>query len=84
MQYRSSSADYAFVVKENPNLKGWQIMLEPRNGELPILADGFLMLVLEDSISEQAARALAKDLNQKVRVVSHTQSAEGVSSTIGR
>jgi hypothetical protein len=84
MQYHSSSANYAFVVKESSNLKGWQIMLEPRNGELPVLADGFLMLVLEDSISEQAARALAKDLNQKVRVVSHTHSAEGVSSTIGR
>lgn len=81
MQYHSSSANYAFVVKENSNLKGWQIILEPRHGELPVLADGFLMLVLEDSISEQAARALAKDLNDKVRVISHTHPVEGVSST---
>ncbi len=69
MQYRSSSADYAFVLKENPNLKSWQIMLEPMDGALPVLADGFLMLVLEDSVSEQAARAVSKDLNEKVRVV---------------
>lgn len=69
MQYRSSSADYAFVLKENPNLKGWQIMLERMDGDLSVLADGFLMLVLEDSVSEQAARAVSKDLNEKVRVV---------------
>ena len=69
MQYRSSSADYTFVLKENPNLKGWQIMLERMDGALSVLADGFLMLVLEDSVSEQAARAVSKDLNEKVRVV---------------
>lgn len=83
MQYRSSSADYAFVVKENPNLKGWQVMLEPRDGDLPVLEDGFLMLVLEDSASEQAARALAKALNENVRVVSHTRSAEEPSPGLG-
>lgn len=53
-------------------------MLEPACGRLPVLNDGFIMLVLEETVPEQDARALIEQLNAKVAAISHTRVFDAV------
>ena len=73
MNSNTTAANYAFVVKEHPNRIGWQVVLEPRNGNLPVLEDGLVCLVLNDSVSEEEARALSRHLEEKVKSISLTK-----------
>jgi hypothetical protein len=78
MKSTTDSAKYTFTLKERPNSNGWLIMLEPTCGRLPVLHDGFIMMVLEETISEQDARALIDQLNAKVETISHTRIFDAV------
>ncbi len=73
MKGTTDSAEYTFTLKERPNSLGWLVMMEPTCGRLPVLADGFIMMVLEETVSEQDARALIDQLNAKVETISHTR-----------
>lgn len=73
MKSTTDSANYTFTLKERQNGPGWLIMLEPTCGDLPVLADGFIMMVLEEAVSEQDAKALIDQLNTKVEAISYTR-----------
>jgi hypothetical protein len=87
MKSTTDSAKYTFTLKERPNSSGWLIMLEPTSGRLPVLSDGFIMMVLNDAVSEPDARALISQLNTKVDAISHTRvfdAVEGACGAVGR
>ena len=86
MKSTTDSAKYTFTLKEHPNSPGWLIMLEPTSGRLPVLSDGFVMMVLHETVSEQDARALINQLNANVNAISHTRvfdAVEGASCAAG-
>lgn len=78
MKSTTDSAQYTFTLKERPNSPGWLVMLEPTCGRLPVLNDGFIMMVLEETVPEQDARVLIEQLNAKVAAISHTRVFDAV------
>lgn len=78
MKSTTDSAKYTFTLKERPNSPGWLVMLEPTCGRLPVLRDGFIMMALDETVSEQDARSLIDQLNSKVETISHTRIFDAV------
>jgi hypothetical protein len=64
-------AQYVFVVKEFEGGQPW-IGLEPQDKHIGILKNGFLGFDLVEGISLSEAKAIAKNLNTKIKKISYT------------
>jgi hypothetical protein len=71
MNRTTTQAQYRFVVKET-GVGGYFLMLEPLDGTLPVLGDGFLSLTLRKDMTLDEARELAGTLNDDVCFVNYT------------
>ena len=67
----TTRANYTFTVKEYPDGTPW-IMLEPLNGNLPLLEDGFLGFDLALGTTYEQARALVTEMKNRITSTSHT------------
>ena len=68
----TEQASYVFTVKEDA--KGTpSIMLEPRDGSLSCLGDGFLVLNLRPGTNIRKAQEIANVLNDGVAKISHVR-----------